>query len=140
MEPAQKGTRLDDFFKRYEGASAANDPEIIASFYTGSFFVAGPQGSATFNNDDSFIAWLRGVAEFNRGVGLKLTFEGIADERRLSPVHTLAVVRWSARFAGVSEPAEFRIAYLVEDLGEPKILGYVSEDDQDARMKEMGIV
>jgi hypothetical protein len=131
---------LDEFFKRYENASAAADPAEIASFYTKSFFVAGPMGSATFSNDGSFIEWLRGVADFNRRTGLKLTFEGVASEQRLSPIHTLAIIRWSAGFAATPERAQFRIAYLIEDLGEPKILGYVSEEDQDEKMKEMGVV
>jgi hypothetical protein len=75
------------------------------------FFAAGPKGSMVFANDPRFLEWL-------------------------------AQVRWSARFEKTGDRAiEFEIAYLIERAGESwRVLGYVSERDQDEEMRALGLL
>jgi hypothetical protein len=63
-------------------------------------------------------------------------------ETRLSPIHVLAQVRWSARFEKTGNRAiEFEIAYLMERTTESwRVLGYISERDQDEEMKAHGLL
>lgn len=132
-----------EFFTRYEAALARSDLAAIAACYTGSFLVAGPKGSGTFTNDDAFLEWLRGVDDFNRQTGMQsMQVRHVGDEQALSPNHSLFSVEWAARFERTGDrDITFRISYLLEDLGDgPRILAYVSEEDQDAAMKEHGLL
>ena len=63
-------------------------------------------------------------------------------ETVLSPLHVLAQVRWGARFEKTGDRAiEFEIAYLIERAGESwRVLGYVSERDQDEEMRALGLL
>jgi hypothetical protein len=84
--------------------------------YAPSFIVGGPGGSASFVNDERFVAWLEQVFAFNREHGM----------------HALEVV--------CDRLVEFRISYLLEHTTETKILAYVSEADQAAEMKKLGLL
>jgi len=63
-------------------------------------------------------------------------------ETVLSPLHVLAQVRWSARFEKTGERAiEFEIAYLIERAGKSwRVLGYVSERDQEEEMRALELL
>jgi hypothetical protein len=63
-------------------------------------------------------------------------------EQPLSPRHTLAPVRWGARFEQTGERViEFTIAYLLEgDADGWTILAYISERDQAEEMKRLGLL
>jgi hypothetical protein len=63
-------------------------------------------------------------------------------ETVLSPLHVLAGVRWSARFEKTGARAiEFEIAYLMERAAESwRVLGYVSERDQEEEMQALGLM
>jgi len=148
MSPAlhsgeEMGVVFEDFFHAYEQAAARSDVSAIAASYSHSFLVAGPEGSATFENDESFLDWLTGVDAFNKAAGLtSMQVRSISGSQALSPVHTLAIVEWAARFekTGARE-ITFRITYLLEDSGEgPKILAYISEEDQISAMQKLGLL
>ena len=63
-------------------------------------------------------------------------------EAVLDPLHVLAQVRWSARFEKTGTRAvEFEIAYLIERAGESwRVLGCVSERDQEEEMRGLGLL
>ena len=89
---------LNGFFSRYAELSLGPQPEELAGVYAPTFIVGGPSGSRAFANDVRFVEWLRQVAHFNRQHGMRsLTAMSIRDTA-LSPLHTLATVRWGARF------------------------------------------
>ena len=83
----------------------------VEQLYVPGFFAAGPKGSMVFANDARFVEWL-------------------------------AQVRWSARFEKTGDRAiEFEIAYLIERAGDAwRVLGYVSERDQEEEMRALGLV
>jgi hypothetical protein len=133
---------LRGFFDDYAKASQADDPAALAALYAPTFIVGGPEGSASFANDAGFIAWLKQVHDFNRQHGLRTMEVVSVDGTALSPIHTLAVVRWGARFERTGDRRiDFQIAYLLEQRSEgTKILSYISQADQQAEMKALGLL
>ena len=119
-----------------------DDHRAMAEMYAPSFFVAGPKGSMVFTNDTRFLDWLAQVRTFNRQHGMQAVAPAAVREMELSPLHLLARVRWSARFEKTGDRAvEFAIAYLIERAGESwRVLGYVSERDQEDEMRALGLL
>jgi hypothetical protein len=133
---------VGQFFTRYAALSMGDDGQALAAVYARSFFVAGPKGSLTFANDARFLEWLAQVRAFNRQHGMRAVSPAAVRETALSPRHVLAQVRWSARFEKTGDRAiEFEIAYLMERAGESwRVLGYVSERDQEEEMRALGLL
>jgi hypothetical protein len=133
---------VEQFFARYATLSMADDDRAMAAAYAPNFFVAGPNGSMTFANDARFLDWLAQVRAFNRHHGMRALSPAAVRETRLSPLHVLAQVRWSARFENTGDRTiEFEIAYLIELAGESwRVLGYVSERDQQEEMRTLGLL
>lgn len=133
---------VDQFFTRYAELSMGDDHQAMAALYAPSFFVAGPKGSMVFANDTRFLDWLAQVRVFNRQHGMRAVLPAAVQETVLSPLHILAKVRWSARFEKTGDRAvEFEIAYLIERAAESwRILGYVSERDQEEEMRTLGLL
>jgi len=133
---------VEQFFTRYAALSMGEDDRAMAAVYAPSFFVAGPKGSMTFANDGRFLDWLAQVRAFNRQHGMHAVSPAAVRETMLSPLHVLAQVRWSARFEKTGARAtEFEIAYLIELAGESwRVLGYVSERDQEEEMRALGLL
>ena len=132
----------EEFFTRYAALSMGDDHRAMADMYAPSFFAAGPKGSMVFANDARFLEWLAQVRAFNRQHGMRAISPATVRETVLSPLHVLARVRWSARFEKTGDRAiEFEIAYLIERAGEAwRVLGYVSERDQDEEMRALGLL
>ena len=133
---------VEQFFTRYAALSTGDDDRAMAEMYAPSFFVAGPKGSMVFPNDARFLEWLGQVRAFNRQHGMRSVSPAVVRETVLSPLHVLAQVRWSARFEKTGDRAiEFEIAYLIERAGDAwRVLGYVSERDQEEEMRALGLV
>jgi len=133
---------VEQFFARYAALSMGDDYGATAAMYAPSFFVAGPKGSMVFANDARFLDWLAQVRVFNREHGMRALLPAAVKETELSPAHVLAQVRWRARFEKTGDRAvEFEIAYLIERAGDTwRILGYVSERDQEEEMRALGLL
>ncbi len=131
-----------EFFTRYATLSMSDDASALAAMYAPSFVVAGPKGSMTFANDAKFLEWLAQVRAFNRRHGLRAMAPAAVRETTLSPIHVLAQVGWKARFEKTGDsPIEFAIAYLLERDGSAwRVLGYVSERDQEEEMRSLGLL
>ena len=130
------------FFADYGASALSGDPDQVARFYAPAFVTAGPAGSAVHQNDDGFRDWLRQVFAANEATGMTAMEVLAVEEAPISDAHTLITVEWGARFARTGdEVIAFRIAYLVELLGEqPAILAYVSHEDQAELMKAKGLI
>jgi hypothetical protein len=133
---------VEQFFVQYAALSTGDDDRAFAALYAPSFFVAGPKGSMTFPNDAQFLDWLGRVRAFNRQHGMNGLSPAAVRETVLSPLHVLARVRWSVRFEKTGARAiEFEIAYLLEQTGESwRVLGYISERDQEEEMRAHGLL
>jgi hypothetical protein len=133
---------LADFFRRYATASMGAEPEKLAAFYDASFLAAGPRGGAAFQNDEAFRDWLRQVHAFNLQTGMAaLEVLGVR-EMPISSEYTLATVRWGARFRATGdELIEFEISYVLRLVdGSYNVAAYISHEDQEAVMKDHGLL
>jgi len=132
----------EQFFTHYAALSMGDDDRALAAVYAPSFFVGGPNGSMTFANDAQFLDWLAHVRAFNRQHGMNALSPAAVQETVLSPLHVLALVRWSARFEKTGARAiEFEIAYLMEREQESwRVLGYISARDQEEEMRALGLL
>ena len=133
---------LEQFFARYAALSMADDGRALAELYAPNFFAGGPKGSMTFTNDARFLDWLAQVRAFNREHGMRDLSPAAMRKTELSPLHILAQVRWSARFAKTGgRTIEFDIAYLLERAENSwRVLGYISERDQEEEMRALGLL
>lgn len=133
---------LEHFFTRYAELSMGPQPAALAALYAPTFIVGSPEGSHAFTNDSHFLEWLGQVAAFNREHGLRHLAAVSIEGMELSPVHTLANVRWGARFEKTGDRAiEFVISYLLERSdGDWRILSYISQTDQHAEMAKEGLL
>jgi hypothetical protein len=102
----------------------------------------GQRGAWCFANDTRFVAWLAQCARSIASTGCVPCRPRAVQQKVLSPLHVLAQVRWSARFEKTGDRAvEFEIAYLVEQAENSwRVLGYVSERDQEDEMRSLGLL
>ncbi len=117
-------------------------PAALAELYASTFIVGGPEGSQAFANDSHFVEWLGKVAAFNREHGIRNLAAVSIEGMELSPAHTLATVRWGARFDKTGDRSiEFTISYLLERSdGGWRILSCISQTDQNAEMAKEGLL
>lgn len=133
---------LVDFFEQYAATSMGAKPQDLAAFYDTSFLAAGPQGSAAFQNDEAFRGWLQQARDFNETSGMTGLEVVAVRETPVSREYVLASVRWGARFRKTGdELIEFGISYLLRLEGDSfKVAAYVSHEDQEAAMRERGLL
>jgi hypothetical protein len=133
---------VDGFFRRYGEAALSGEPARTSALYAPRFFVAAPTGSAFFDNDERFLEWLKSVHVYNQNTGLESMTVVHVDERVLSELHSIATVRWGARYAMTGdELLEFEITYLLERKdSDYVVLGYISHADQEEAMRAHGLV
>ena len=82
------------------------------------------------------------MADGNRAAGLRSMQPLDVREQALSPIHTLATVRWGAQFDRAGDRViAFTIAYLLERTPEAwRVLAYLSEEDQAEAMQREGLL
>ena len=135
-------------FERYDRVFNAAlhgdvDMDDVAALYAADFIAASPAGVMTGKNDEQLKQVMaQGYARY-RAIGTK---EMRIRQLRISPMdehHCVAHVAWRATYVRNDKPdvtIDFDVHYLVQQLGaEPKVFGWVSGDEQ-AALKEHGII
>ncbi|MGE0494939.1 MAG: hypothetical protein AB7S38_37375 [Vulcanimicrobiota bacterium] len=132
----------NDFFADYAAATMEGEPQDIARFYGPGFVAASPSGSYGALNDDSFLTWLKGIQQFNARTGMShMRPVDTSEQAQVGPHHCLVLVRWGARFASLENEVFFEISYLLHRSQDgPRIIAYVSHEDQQTRMQEEGLL
>lgn len=132
---------LKTFFERYAAANNNNDLKSITAFYAENFIAAVPQNNGAFKNDDSFIRWLEQVEQFNRQTGMQHMQVVRIKEIPISNEYTQATVTWGVKFKKTGdELITFDISYFLYLKDGPKIIMYISHEDQDDLMKAKGLL
>lgn len=136
------------FFGRYreffwDGIRGVADMEQVASSYAAVFVAASPVGLNAGQNDEELKKAMRQGFEYYRQIGTK---DMLLREVRITPIdehHCVAHVAWTAVYDRGDEPdvsIDFEVHYLMQQLGdEPKIFGWITGDEQ-AALKEHGII
>lgn len=130
------------FFTEYASASMSGNAEKVAAFYAPHFMMATKDESKGFTNDAAFIEWLNGVFQFNKQTGMQTMKVKQVDVQPIGKHFAEASVTWSTTFAKKPDHAiSFTIHYILNCAGEePKIVLYISEEDQEALMKKEGLI
>nr|WP_295868203.1 hypothetical protein [uncultured Chitinophaga sp.] len=132
---------LKAFFERYAAANNNNDLKGITGFYAENFIAAIPGNNGAFKNDDSFIEWLKQVEQFNRQTGMQSIEVVRLKETPISNGYTQATVTWGAKYEKTGdELLTFDISYFLYLNGAPKIIMYISHEDQNELMKQKGLL
>jgi hypothetical protein len=133
--------RYESFFNRSLGGEM--DMDEVASLYASEFIAAAPAGVRTGKNDDRFQQVMaQGYAHY-RAIGTK---EMRIRNVRLSPIdehHCVAHVAWTATYVRKDRSdvaIYFDVHYFVQKLdGEPKVFGWVADDEQ-ALLRKHGVI
>lgn len=128
---------MHEFFTKYAHLSLHGEAAELAELYGAGFVVAGPKGTFGGLNDEAFLAWLTQVQQGSRDSGMRgLRPARVAAPLPVGPNHCLVEVEWAALFG--EREVVFAISYLLQNDG-PRIIGYVSHEDQAERMAAEGL-
>lgn len=133
--------KLQKMFDAYEKAYSALDFETSAGFFADTFISAGPKG-AIAQSKSEFKAKAKQAADFYRGVGLEYGKILSTSEIPLADHHSLVTVHWGVKFRKTGyKLIEFDVSYIIDRTGpEPKIVMFVSHEDEEEAMKRLGLL
>ncbi len=64
----------------------------------------------------------------------------VTEAPAISPQYTSVNVEWSARFQRAdAQDVRFRITYVVDHVAEPRIIFFVSHEDEQEAMRRLGL-
>lgn len=132
--------QLDTLFKQYEEAFNRLDLKAITGYYADTFISAGPKGTISQNKKE-FTEKAEQAASFYRSVGQK---SARIVSKRVMPIsnnYSMVVVRWGVTFEQTgSRQIEFDVSYIIQETGDdPKIILFISHEDEEAAMKKLGL-
>ena len=134
------GHDWDLWFTGYAADGQREDPGPLAARYGPSFLAASPAGTGTFPNDAAFLEWLRQIRAGNLSAGLESMRVAATRELPLGAAFALVTVTWEARFRATGDRSvPFEISYLMTTAPEPKVVAYVSHEDQVEAMRRAGV-
>ena len=137
-------TSIERFFIRYQEGANSFDPELIASEFTASFLSGTPNGVACVQNDESLRKAIPERQAFFQKIGFKSARVLNIVEQPLDERYTMAKVQWHMTFEKEpNRPLDFKffITYFLFDPGSgPKVVFYISHDDEQKVMQEAGLI
>ena len=137
-------TKIEAFFARYAQGANSFDPDIVTSEFSGCFMGADPNGVVCIQNDDAFRKAIPQRHAFFQQIGFRSARILELTETPLDERYTMAKVHWHMTFEKQPErPLDFRffITYILFDTGTgPRIVFYISHDDEQKVMKDAGLI
>ena len=137
-------TSIERFFIRYQEGANSFDPEFIASEFTASFMSGTPNGVVCVQNDESLRTAIPERRAFFQKIGFKSARVLNIVEQPLDERYTMAKVQWHMTFEKEpNRPLDFKffITYFLFDPGSgPKVVFYISHDDEQKVMQEAGLI
>ncbi len=137
-------TKIEEFFQRYEAGANSFDPDLVASQFHESFMAGGPGGVACVQNDSQFRNAIPKREAFFQQLGFKSAKILGLVETPIDECYTNVKVHWHMIFekrAGVPLKFTFFVTYFLFDSGTgPRIVFYISHDDEEKVMREAGLI
>lgn len=135
---------LEEFFNRYAAATLAGDAETIATSYFDTYIESSPTAASAYKVDVGYGKALAEKSAAMKKIGLaKLDIE-LQSSREFAPSHYLVEAQWRMQFQPAGKKpvtSTFLISYVVRvATGQPKILAYVSHEDEQAVMRRDGLL
>lgn len=136
--------KIEEFFARYEEGANTFDPDLMVSLYTAEFMGGDPNGVSCGRNDQALRDAIIRRKEFFQQIGFKRAKILHVESTLLDDRYTMAKVHWHMTFEKQpGHPLDFRfhITYFLYDPGTgPKAAFWISHDDEQAVMKEAGLI
>lgn len=131
--------QLHRFFAEY-GANFDN-PEANRLAYGEASVTSTPEGVFSLRGDAEYKEALGKVSKYQIDSGMQSLRPVEIDAKDLDDIHTLAKVKWDARFKKTgSRPVEFDITYLLRRDGDKyQILAYEAHQSEIAMRRELGL-
>ncbi len=130
---------IDTLFKQYESAFNKLDLETISGFYADTFISAGPKGTITQSKKE-FEEKAKEAVEFYESIGQNSARIISKRTMPISNEYSMVVIRWGVTFAKTgSKVIEFDVSYFVREIDEPRIIMFITHEDEQAAMKKLGI-
>jgi hypothetical protein len=137
-------TKTEQFFARYEQGANSFDPDIVTSEFSDCFMGADPNGAVCIQNDDAFRKAIPQRHAFFQRIGFRSARILGVTETPLDERYTMAKVHWHLIFEKQrGHPLDFKffITYVLFDTGAgPKVVFYISHDDEQKVMKDAGLI
>lgn len=132
---------IKKLFVEYERAFNALEVEKQVPFFAEHFISAGPKGSIAQGRDE-FAKMASKAAEFYRSVGQTSAKILSMDETAISNEYSMVRVHWGVTFKKTGDRLiEFVVTYFIQKTGqEPKIIMFIAHQDEEAAMKELGLL
>lgn len=137
-------TKVEEFFARYEQGANSFDPDVVTSKFADCFLGADPNGVVCIQNNDAFRTAIPQRRAFFQQIGFRSARILGLTETPLDERYTLAKVHWQMTFEKQpGQPLDFKffITYVLFDNGTgPKVVFYISHDDEQKVMKDAGLI
>ena len=135
MTPAQQ------LLKNYEAAFTNLDFAKEAEYLADGFISAGPKGSIA-QNKQQFLEMAGQVTEFYKKGGFTSVKLLEMYETPITDQYSSVQTHWGATFQKTGDQmTEFDITFIIQLTGsEPKILLFITHQDEEEMMKELGIM
>jgi hypothetical protein len=131
--------KLDILFKQYESAFNRLDLSTISGFYADTFISAGPKGTIAQSRSE-FERKAEEAVEFYKSVGQNSARIISKRTMPISNEYSMVVIRWGVTFAKTgTKVIEFDVSYFVQEIDEPRIIMFISHEDEQAAMNKLGI-
>ena len=133
--------KLEKLFLGYETAFKALNVKRAAQFYADTFISAGPKGTIAQNKKE-FLQKAEQASAFYKSVGQTSARIISKNMFPISDQYVLATVHWGVTFQKTGdELIEFDVSYIIYLAGdEPKIILFISHEDEQEAMKELGLL
>lgn len=128
-------------FTEYERLFHVLDVAGQAVFFADSFISAGPRG-AIAQSKAEFLKMAEQAAAFYKSVGQTSAKILSIEETPISNEYSLVRTHWATTFQKTEmKTVEFDVSYVVQRVGEePKIILFITHQDEQQAMKELGLL
>lgn len=132
---------VKNLFNEYEKLFDALDVAGQARFFADSFISAGPHG-AIAQSKDEFLKMAEQAAAFYKSVGQTSAKILSIEETPISNEYSLVRAHWAVTFQNTEmKLMEFDVSYIVQRMGEePQIILFITHQDEQQAMKELGLL
>jgi len=130
---------LNKLFNDYEEAFNVLDFKRMGEFFADNFISAGLNGTIA-NSKAEYLKLSQQASEFYKSIGQKTAKMISLYETPISNEYSLVKVNWAVTFQKTGDkPIEFDVSYVVQKIGDPKIILFITHQNELKAMKDLGL-
>lgn len=132
---------IEKFFRRYEKVFSDLEVEKQVPMFAENFISAGPKGSIA-QGRDQFMEMSHRAADIYRSLGQTEAKIFSMKEITISNEYSMVTVHWGVKFKKTGDKwIEFDVTYIVQKTEpEPKIIMFITHQDEEEAMRELDLM